>query len=139
VVNEASFGIIPLQQVEGGGWKVFLILHKEGNHWGFPKGKAEEGEIPSQSAARELLEETRLEVKKFLLDHPIQECYTFYRKKTKVHKTVTYFPALVTGAFVLQPEEIRDGKWMPLEEAEQQLTFVEARRICHKLKKELQP
>ena len=34
---DASFGIIPLKK-EGTSWRVFIIRHIKGDHWGFPKG-----------------------------------------------------------------------------------------------------
>ena len=134
-IAEESFGIIPLRH-SGKEWSVFVILHKHGNHWGFPKGKPEhDQEHPRESAARELKEETGLDVEKFLQEEPISEAYTFFRPGEKVEKKVHYFPAIVSGALLLQPEEIRDGKWMSFEEAIQQLTFDEAKRICTYIQK----
>jgi len=127
--SEESFGIIPLKR-EGDEWFFFLILHKHGNHWGFPKGKGEKGETALQSATRELLEETGLKVERILSDKPISESYIFSRRGKKVEKTVTYFPALVSGVFLLQPEEIRDGNWFSYSEAYKRFTFDEARSIC---------
>lgn len=132
VVNEASFGIIPLRRSENQ-WSVFLILHKYGNHWGFPKGKGDEGETPAQSAVRELREETGLKVERLVEMDPISESYTFYREGKEVCKSVTYFPAIVSGALLLQTEEIRDGRWVPIEEANALLTFQEARAICDRV------
>jgi len=130
--QEESFGIIPLKYEEDH-WSLFIILHAQGNHWGFPKGHPEEGEKPLESAVRELEEETGLKVQKLLSEDPFVEHYTFHRKGNKVEKTASYFPAIVSGALILQPEEIRDGKWLTFEEADKQLTFPEARSICKKL------
>ena len=130
---EKSYGIIPLRHSEDK-WNVFIILHKMGNHWGFPKGHADEGETPYEAAVRELLEETGLKVEKSLLTDPISESYTFSRKGTDVLKQVYYYPAIVSGAFLLQPEEIRDGKWVPIEDANDLLTFDEAKKILAKVK-----
>lgn len=134
---EESFGVIPLMHKKDQ-WSVFIILHKQGNHWGFPKGKAADGEDPKQSAIRELKEETNLKVEKLLEEEPISEEYTYYREGKKVHKKVHYFPAIVSGALLLQPDEIRDGKWLSFEEAKKQLTFDEARRICTHVEDSLQ-
>lgn len=128
MIREESFGIVPFSH-EGGVWKVLLILHKGGNHWGFPKGKANPGETSLESATRELKEETGLIVEKVLLDYPLVEQYQFHRKKKIVVKGVYYFPALVTGALILQEEEIRDAKWMLLSEVPEQLSFREARHV----------
>lgn len=131
-VNEESFGIIPLRRLDEE-WQVFVILHRHGNHWGFPKGKADPGETAQDSAKRELHEETGLKIEKFILQEPISEEYTFYRQKQKVHKKTHYFPAIVSGSLLLQPEEIRDGKWLSFREAYFQLTFEEAKKICLKI------
>ncbi len=123
-----SFGIVPFLN-EGGTWKVLLILHREGNHWGFPKGKANPNEAPLESATRELREETGLIVKQMLTDKPMIEQYQFRRKKQIVIKIVHYYAAFVEGALVLQQEEVRDAKWLTIPEALEQLSFKEARHI----------
>jgi len=132
IANEESFGIVPLRHT-GDEWTVFVILHKHGNHWGFPKGKADDGELPFESAKRELEEETGLVVEKLLQEEPITEQYSFYRSNQKIQKKVHYFPAIVSGALLLQPEEIRDGKWLTFSDAEKQLTFAEAKKLCRKI------
>ncbi len=129
LVKEESFGIIPLSE-EKDGWRIFLILHAKGNHWSFPKGHAHEGELPEQAAIRELKEETNLEVVRMIQKTPLIEAYQFRKKHETVLKTVYYFPAIVSGTVHLQGEEIRDGKWLPLQEAEQHLSFKEARSLC---------
>ena len=45
-----SFGIIPFRKNAEGQIQVLLILHHQGNHWGFPKGKANVKEKPLESA-----------------------------------------------------------------------------------------
>lgn len=135
-VQEASFGIIPLQREEYS-WKVLLILHKGGRHWAFPKGRSNPGETALESAQRELQEETGLEVENLLQNEPLTEKYEFWRKGEIVVKTVQYFPALVKGVLRLQPEEIQDAKWVPLKEATAHLTFREAKEMCLALLKKL--
>ncbi len=131
-IVEESFGIIPLKHDQGV-WKVLLILHRGGRHWAFPKGRGNPGELAEESACRELKEETGLDVQKFLQKDPLVEKYQFYRKRDVVVKTVQYFPALVEGELHLQPEEIRDAKWVSLKEAPDHLTFKEAKEMCRKL------
>jgi 8-oxo-dGTP pyrophosphatase MutT (NUDIX family) len=131
-VEDQSFGIIPLAQ-ENGTWKVLLILHQGGRHWAFPKGHENEGETAQAAASRELNEETGLEVEQFLQEEPLVEQYQFHRKNEIVIKTVKYFPATVKGNLKLQKEEIKDAKWVPLNEASKHLTFKEARSMCQEL------
>ena len=132
MITVESFGIVPFVN-EKGLWKVLLILHRQGNHWGFPKGKANPGETPLESATRELKEETGLIVSEILRQEPLKEQYQFHRKKQFVLKIVHYFPALVVGTLNLQEEEIRDAKWMTIPEAMKQLSFGEARHILEEL------
>ena len=127
-----SFGIIPLKR-DGQGWKVLLILHREGNHWGFPKGRSEAGEEPLQAAVRELKEETGLETEEVLRPEPFIEKYQFRHKFKTISKTVHYFAASVSGKLHLQEEEIRDSKWVDLNDATDCLTFKEAKNLCQQV------
>ncbi len=131
-IEDQSFGIVPLCQ-EGKQWKVFLILHKEGNHWGFPKGHLHGEETPIEAATRELKEETGLDVVRLLDKKALAEQYQFRRKGYLIRKTVSYFPAVVAGNVLLQLEEIREGGWFVFEEALKKLTFKEGRSICTQL------
>ena len=135
-IEDESFGIIPLTQ-EGKTWKVFLILHKEGNHWGFPKGHRLSDEDGLQAAKRELKEETGLDTVRVIGESPIDEQYQFRRKGHIILKKVHYYPAIVSGEFKLQIEEVREGRWFTFEEALKQLTFKEGRSICSVLMKTL--
>lgn len=124
-----SYGVVPFLH-ENEQWKVLLILHREGNHWGFPKGKAnDQTESPEQAAKRELKEETGLDIVELLPFDPYTEQYQFRRKADFITKTVTYFPAIVGGELLLQEEEIRDAKWLSIKEALDQLSFKEAQQI----------
>jgi bis(5'-nucleosidyl)-tetraphosphatase len=133
MIKDASFGIIPLSQFDGE-WKFLLIHHKNGNHWGFPKGHKNGLESDFQAACRELTEETGLQVYTCLKDVPFTETFQFRRHGEWIEKTVSYFPAVVTGQLVIQPEEIRDAGWYRFEDALKRLTFEEARSICRIVK-----
>ncbi len=131
-----SFGIVPFRK-EGETWEVLLILHSQGNHWGFPKGKADPNETALETAVRELKEETGLTVTEVLRENPMIEQYQFRRKKQFIVKSVQYFPAFVSGSLKLQEEEIRDAKWMSISEAMHQLSFKEARHILQEFVRSL--
>ncbi|MGE5196457.1 MAG: bis(5'-nucleosyl)-tetraphosphatase [Anaerolineae bacterium] len=132
IIEEESFGIIPLYHQQGK-WIVCLILHRSGNHWGFPKGHSQLKETPQQAAMRELKEETGLEVSQFLDVMPMIDSYHFRKKHCLVNKKVYYFPALVFGTFSLQHEEIREAKWIDLEQASSVLSFEGTKLICKKV------
>ena len=126
--TEFSYGIIPLCRWQGG-WKTLLVKHGKG-HWAFPKGHAEEGEEPKQTAVRELQEETGLEVVSFLNLPPQQERYFFHEGSHSIDKTVIYFAAEVSGDVTIQQAEISEFRWLSLEEAQQLATFPETKKLC---------
>jgi 8-oxo-dGTP pyrophosphatase MutT (NUDIX family) len=125
---EESFGIIPLRQVDGA-WEVFLIQHRKGGYWGFPKGHAESGETPEEAATRELKEETNLDCIRYLQSEPLTEEYQFLIGKRPVSKRVFYFIAEVGGDISLQSAEIQSGIWLPIHKALERVTHPEGKQI----------
>ena len=67
---------------------ILLVKHKNGHYWGFPKGKAESGEVPHETAKRELREETGLEIKEMISGRLFHETYSFEKGDQKFHKEV---------------------------------------------------
>lgn len=128
---EQSYGVIPFRD-----GKVFLTQHREG-HWGFPKGHPEPGETPQETATRELVEETGLEVVRFLSDKTYAEEYSLEREGLSVKKRVEYYLAEVAGEIILQPAEVLQGEWFMLESAAQKVTYPQARAICKKVAQDL--
>jgi 8-oxo-dGTP pyrophosphatase MutT (NUDIX family) len=134
MIYDHSYGVLPVKK-EQTEWKVFLIKHKKGEHWGFPKGHAENQETAQMAAIRETKEECGLNFKRFLFDIPLEETYVFTREKEKISKTVLYFIAEVEGEPKLQPEEIADGRWFSLIDARKQLTFPATKVLCDRVTK----
>lgn len=129
MVLEHSYGIIPLRK-QGEDWHVLLIQHGSAKYWGFPKGHAEQGETPQESAVRELFEETHLKIVRFLSEAKIEEHYNFFFRGKRVDKTVWYFVAEVEGNVKLQKEEVSDSKWIPLDQAVEYLTYKTDKSVC---------
>jgi bis(5'-nucleosidyl)-tetraphosphatase len=129
--SDKSCGIIPLKQT-GESWLVFMVRHRAG-HWGFPKGHPEVGEREEETAARELQEETGLDIARLFDVSPISEDYWFTREGNRTFKRVVYFLALVQGEVVLQEEEVSDGRWVSFEEAEELLAFSQAKALCGRI------
>ena len=125
-----AYGFIPLNMCAHG-WMVLLVQHK--NFWAFPKGHAEPGETPLESATRELLEETGLCPTNFLSEETLKELYFFKHEGILIRKEVEYFIAEVTGKLVIQEDEISDAQWIALEKAEDLATYKEAKNICKKV------
>ncbi len=129
--RENSYGIIPLRKHRGV-WEILIILH-QGGHWSYPKGHPEKGETPLETAERELLEETGLNIAYILRQDPFCERYFFTHQGIKIDKHVDYFLAEATGEVKIQHDELSDYRWVPLENAEPLLTFPEAKRICREV------
>ena len=128
-MKDQSFGIIPIH--DQAGERRFLLVHQKKGHWGFPKGHAEPGETPTQTALRELAEETGIEAVRLMGNEIFVERYAFITKKgERVDKTVTFFIGLVGDPSVtVQPQEVQDHAWLTADQARDRLTFPEAREL----------
>lgn len=130
------YGIIPLKKKDNE-WYVLLLLHSKGLYWGFPKGHAEENELPKDTSIRELKEETGLDISHFLYDKPFSEQYEFLYHEEKIFKKVFYFPAIVKGGVSLQNTEIEDFVWEPLNKAISKITFQGSQNVCRDFLKKI--
>lgn len=136
IKKDYSVGVIVFhkksEQVE------YLILkHKQG-HWTFSKGHAEAGEIKSETALRELREETGITEIKFLQDESLlTEKYEFKNKKEEVvFKNVDYFIAETKRNIVrIDGTEILDYKWCSFHSALSTITFDESKNLLRKANK----
>ena len=100
--KEKSCGAVVYRQGETG-VEVLIIKHKNGGHWAFPKGHVEKKETESETALREIKEETGLKVE---LDTGFREMVT-YSPKPNVMKDVIYFAAKAKKDSARpQPEEV---------------------------------
>ncbi len=79
------------------------------------------------------MSETGLEIERFLPFSPIEENYTFQTENDSIDKRVLYFLAEVTGTVVLQVQEIQEGEWFLLQDAEGPITFPEGKTVCRQV------
>jgi len=103
--------------------------------WTFPKGHLEPGETPEQAALREVAEETGWECE--ITSDLYKAEYSFMRGEMLVDKDVRWFLVKRVGGDGLPktPDEVFDMKWLPLEEAEQELIYKSDLDIVDLLKK----
>lgn len=126
VLKEKSCGAVIYTKNEIGSIEYLLIKHKNGGHWSFPKGHMEAGETEIETAVREILEETGLDVK-------IDQNFRFemeYSPKPKILKKVVYFVAETKiKEIVCQIEEVIDSIWVGYESATRKLIHIESRNL----------
>ena len=121
---EKSCGAVIFRRAED--WNVLLIRHTKGRHISFPKGHVEAGETESQTAEREIREETGLRVR---VDRRFR-AENRYNIRPDTHKLVVIFAALTEQEEITpQPEEIAEAFWVPIEKAATRLTYERDRKI----------
>ncbi len=131
--KDASFGIIPLQQIEGC-WQVFIVQSVTG-HWGFPKGHPDfQDETPRQTAERELREETGFTLSSYFPVEPLSFSYECRSHGRYVDKTVTLFLGQVTGNIHPCPIEIAESIWVDLDKVQENVVFEPIQPLLKKLK-----
>lgn len=125
---EKSCGAVVFRQAETE-LEFLIIRHVNGNHWAFPKGHVEKGESESETALREIEEETGLKV---VLDTNFRET-TSYSPTEGVIKEVVYFIAITDESSIQQQaEEVLAFEWLTYSDALKTLTFVNDQKLLTK-------
>jgi 8-oxo-dGTP diphosphatase len=97
--------------------EVLLVHRPRYDDWSFPKGKARRGESDTQTALREVVEETGQRCR---LGPRVGEQH--YEAKGRP-KTVVYFLMEAGGGRFDPGDEVDDVAWVPAEEGEARLTY----------------
>jgi len=127
---EKSAGAVIFRKMEG---KIFyLLLHYQSGHWDFPKGNIERGEKLEETVKREVKEETGIEDIEFIPGFKEWIKYFYKLKGKSIFKIVTFLLAETKGKEVKISWEHLSYKWLPYEEALEQLTFKNAKEILKK-------
>ncbi len=135
-MKDEAFGIVPIFAAEAD--TLFLLVQHQAGHWAFPKGHANPGESPAETARREFEEETGISDFQMLEEPSFAESYSFVKNGEQVEKTVTYFLGFVNSMeVVVQEEEIQNHAWTVFEEAVKLITFDENRRMFGRVKEYL--
>ena len=110
----------------------FLLLHYQGGHWDFPKGIIERGEKPIDTARREIEEETGIKDIKFIEGFKKWIKYFFKLKGKTIFKIVTFYLAETKTKKIKISWEHIGYKWLPYEEALEQITFKNSKEVLKK-------
>lgn len=110
-----SCGVIPYRQ--NGDEKEFLVLLQTNNCWSFPKGHMDAGETETQTALRELAEETGLTASLV----PGARAVSEYDIRPLTRKQAVLFLGEVQGDVIPQEKEIVSYRWVKADELQNYL------------------
>ncbi len=128
--HEKSCGAIVYRKFHGN-TEILLIKHINSGHWSFPKGHVEYGETETETAQREIMEETSIDV---IIDPTFRETVTYSPKKDTI-KVVVYFLAKARNVdFVPQEDEIAEIRWVDISHASNILSYENDKTIVAKAK-----
>ena len=127
---EKSAGAVVFRK-EKGVFK-YLLLHYQAGHWDFPKGNIEKGESLEETVKREIKEETGIFNLDFVPGFKKSIEYFYKLKGKNIFKIVTFFLVETKTKKVKISWEHRGYKWLPYEEALEQLTFKSAKEVLQK-------
>lgn len=101
---------------------------RDGVTWSLPKGTPNHGESREQTAVREVVEETGLDVR---ITEPLESIeYSFVQHGTRIHKTVHYFLMEPTGGDLSRHDrEFEQVRWVAFDDAPALLTFETERAL----------
>ncbi len=138
MVMDQAFGVVPI--LEYNDVHHFLLIQHQAGHWGFPKGHAEAGESPVQTACREFEEETGIAEYTVSDRACFTEHYSFENRGVQVDKTVTYYLAWLTPGDAttfptvdIQLKEIQNYAWVNYADALHLITFDAAKQILREV------
>lgn len=128
MLYEKSCGAVVYRKSHGN-TEILLIKHVNSGHWSFPKGHMENGESESDTANREVKEETGIDI---ILDTSFRET-VFYFPKKDVQKEVVYFLGKARHFnYMPQKGEISAVRWVEIGHASAVLTYENDKTIVTK-------
>lgn len=132
MIHEKSCGAL-IYRKKHDEYELLLIRHRCGGHWSFPKGHVENNETETETALREIHEETGLQV---TLQKGFRQCVEYF-PKPHVKKQVVYFLATPEGDDTVhrQEEEISEYRWCPLSAVGEAVTFKNDKNLVEEAKR----
>lgn len=98
----------------------FLIVKQNTGNYGFPKGHVEEGETETETAIREIKEETNIDV---IVDTNFRMMSTYSPAKGVIKDVIFFIATPTTEEIHAQPEEIELAIWCDYYTARRTVNF----------------
>lgn len=128
IQDAVSGGGVVWRRQPSGAIEVVLCGRRSDRVWSLPKGTPDEGETIEQTAAREVREETGLEVSLGQSLGSIR--YWFTAGGVRYHKQVHHWLMEPTGGDVANHDhEFDDVEWVPIDQARSMLTYRDEKRM----------
>lgn len=125
---EFSAGGVVLKEEDG---KTYVLLIKNKDKYGFPKGNIERSEKKEAAAVREVKEETGITAE--AIDYLGNVEYWYRSTTDTIHKFVYYYlMRYKEGDLNPQKEEIEAAEWIPIEEVLGKLSFDKDKKVFKK-------
>jgi 8-oxo-dGTP pyrophosphatase MutT (NUDIX family) len=117
---------------------LFLLVNsRRSGIWGFPKGHIETGESETETARREIFEETGIKNVEFIKNFRQEDVYIIngaarHTDERQVEKHSIYFLAVVFEDISdFDKNEILESKWVNITQAQDLLSFVNQKKIIN--------
>lgn len=112
------------------------VLKDKDDNWVLPKGHFKEGETFAETAIREVLEETKIKLKKENLIDKIGE-FNYFSDTENSDKNIKVYLFKIDEPqkiIPLEKENFTEGKWLTLEKAINKVTYQEQKDVLNKVK-----
>ncbi|MDR0820160.1 MAG: NUDIX domain-containing protein [Endomicrobium sp.] len=117
---------------------LFLLVNsKQSGTWGFPKGHIENGESETETARREIFEETGIKNIEFIKNFRQEDVYIIdgaasRKDERQAEKHSIYFLAsALEDALDFDKNEILELKWVNINQAQDLLSFANQKKIIN--------
>jgi 8-oxo-dGTP pyrophosphatase MutT (NUDIX family) len=140
---EAQFsaGGVAYRPGSEGSIEVALIAVGEKLRWQLPKGTIEQGELPEAAALREVREETGLQTELVESLDVVEYWYVgdSRGRRVRFHKKVHfYLMRYLAGDVADHDHEVREARWLAIDEAIGRLAFKNERNVVVRAKERIE-